>query len=238
MNDILTRLAAPFAAAEVDWRVGSMNQQKTKGMALAYIDARTVQDRLDAVCGALWACEHVVSAGTRVTCKISLKIGDEWISRSDGAGETDVEGEKGSYSDSFKRAAVRWGVGRYLYDLASPWVDVDPMGKSYKIRDGEKAKLNALVERVAKQANAPQQPAPTPSVNSPTGVDATEINRLIYMGDEAASRGRDALGAFGRGRSRAELAAFGRKRIADWETRADEIDRMTANDPALQEAVS
>lgn len=83
-----------------------------------------------------------------------------------------------------------------------------------------------------------QQSAPTPSVNSPTGIDAAEISRLIHMGDEAASRGRDALDAFGRGRSRAELAAFGRKRITDWETRADEIDRMTAADPALQEAVA
>ncbi len=94
------------------------------------------------------------------------------------------------------------------------------------------------IREVEAEIRQEKQPAPTSSVNSPTGVDAAEISRLIRVGDEAASRGRDALNAFGLGRSRAELAAFGRKRIADWETRADEIDRMTVNDPALQEAVS
>lgn len=44
-------LAAPFNPDEVSWRIGSMKKDKTAGMALAYIDARVVMDRLDAARG-------------------------------------------------------------------------------------------------------------------------------------------------------------------------------------------
>ena len=54
-------------------------------------------------------------------CEIGLKIDGEWLWRSNVAGETQVEGEKGQGSDSFKRAAVLWGVGRYLYYLPTVW---------------------------------------------------------------------------------------------------------------------
>lgn len=43
---------------------------------------------------------------------------------SNGAGETQVEGEKGKFSDAFKRAAVLWGVGRYLYYLPNTWCNL------------------------------------------------------------------------------------------------------------------
>ena len=51
---ILEKLGAPFAPEDVDWRVGSTTPDKTSGLALAYVDARTVADRFDAVCGPLW----------------------------------------------------------------------------------------------------------------------------------------------------------------------------------------
>jgi hypothetical protein len=38
-----------------------------------------------------------------------------WISRCDGADDTNIEGAKGGLSDAFKRAAVKFGIGRYLY---------------------------------------------------------------------------------------------------------------------------
>ena len=45
--------------------------------------------------------------------------------------ETQVEGEKGRYSDAFKRAAVLWGVARYLYYLPNEWVALKPKGRSH-----------------------------------------------------------------------------------------------------------
>jgi hypothetical protein len=146
-------LAAPFPPQAISWRVGSTTQDKKKGMALAFIDARDVMERLDAVCGpAGWQCTYPHANGKTV-CAIGIKAGDEWIWKSDGAGDTDVEAEKGALSDAFKRAAVRWGIGRYLYDLASPWVELEPAGRSFKIADRELAKLHALLGKPAAVAN-------------------------------------------------------------------------------------
>jgi hypothetical protein len=39
-------------------------------------------------------------------CEIGLLIEDDWLWRSNGAGNTDFEPDKGAYSDAFKRAAV------------------------------------------------------------------------------------------------------------------------------------
>ena len=231
MSDMLDRLSAPFSPSEVDWRLGTMKQDKTKGMALAYIDARTVQDRLDAVCGPLWQCEHVVSGDKRVTCRVGIKIGDEWVWRSDGAGETDVEGEKGSYSDSFKRAAVKWRIGRYLYDLASPWVEVEPMGKSFKIAAHEKARLDALVSRTARAAapsNVTRMEPPAPK--------SDELGPLVTMGDEAASRGSELLKTWWTSRSATERKLLGPDRIAAWKAAAAAVDAAETSDPALRGA--
>lgn len=41
----------------------------------------------------------------------------EWITKWDGADGTNFEETKGGLSDSMKRAAYQWGIGRYLYDL-------------------------------------------------------------------------------------------------------------------------
>lgn len=131
-------LAAPFSPAVVSWRVGSMNKEKTRGMALAYIDARDVMERLDTVCGvAGWQCRYSHANGKTV-CDIGIRCGDEWIWKADGAGDSDIEAEKGALSDAFKRAAVRWGIGRYLYDLPSPWVELDEWKR---IKESERKRL-------------------------------------------------------------------------------------------------
>lgn len=145
MTDLFEKLAEPFPPEAVSWRVGSTTGDKSKGMALAFIDARDVMDRLDAVCGpGGWQCRYPHANGKTV-CEIGIKVGDEWVWKADGAGDTDVEKEKGALSDAFKRAAVRWGIGRYLYHLPSPWVALTPAGRSYRIADGEQVKLERLL---------------------------------------------------------------------------------------------
>lgn len=158
MSDMFEQLSSPFDPSEVDWRVGSVTKKDTpnpEGMALAYIDARTVMDRLDTVCGpAGWQCRYVME-GAKTVCEIGIKCGDEWVWKSDGAGDSDVEAEKGALSDAFKRAAVRWGVGRYLYNLKSPWVPVKPFGKSFVIAREAQPQLDALL-----RGNKPTPPKP------------------------------------------------------------------------------
>lgn len=136
------KLECPFPASQVSWRVGTTNQKRiaretgnakarpTKGQLLAYIDARDVMERLDSACGfENWQCRYPLSDSGLLLCEIGIRINGEWIWRANGAGDTQVEAEKGKCSDAFKRAAVLWGIGRYLYSLQSPWVDLDEHGK-------------------------------------------------------------------------------------------------------------
>jgi hypothetical protein len=54
-----------------------------------------------------------------------------WVTKIDGAEPTQIESIKGAYSDSFKRAAVKWGIGRYLYRLPLVWVPIQSKGQIY-----------------------------------------------------------------------------------------------------------
>jgi len=132
--NIEQRLAAPFPVNRIHWRVGSTNAKKlgvkpweaTKGIALAYIDARDVMKRLDDVVGGLnWQNRYTHVTEKGVVCEIGIRVEDEWLWRANGAGDTQVEAEKGAMSDAFKRAAVMWGIGRYLYSLPNTWVDLN-----------------------------------------------------------------------------------------------------------------
>ena len=118
----LKYLSAPFPRQAVHWRAQNITRNGDKALALAYLDARDVMDRLDLVCGPEnWQDEYTETPRGRVLCKIGIRIGDEWVWKSDGAGETAVEGEKGGISDALKRAAVHWGIGRYLYRFDAVW---------------------------------------------------------------------------------------------------------------------
>lgn len=152
-QELFDALSAPFPTDAIDWRVGSTNGEKSKGLALAYVDARAVMDRLDTVCGVDgWENEYTFGPGGLVVCDLRIKMPDgTFISKCDGAGETDVEGQKGALSDALKRAAVRFGVGRYLYGMDSPWVSIVPIGKSFRIADGERSKLDELHEKFAQR---------------------------------------------------------------------------------------
>lgn len=155
----VSKLNAPFDPAKVSWRIGSTTADKKRGMALAYIDARDVMERLDEVCGvAGWQCAYPHAEGKKTICSIGIKIGEEWIWKADGAGDSDVEAEKGALSDAFKRAAVKWGIGRYLYDVDSPWVEIEAAGRSFRIADKEYARL-AKVLGGAKPQPAPHEPS-------------------------------------------------------------------------------
>jgi hypothetical protein len=123
---VFAKLSAPFPPKAISWRaqaVSNRDPNAPKAMALAYIDARDVMNRLDEVCGPDgWEDSYVETPLGRVICTIRIRTEDGWVSKSDGAGKTDVEGDKGGISDAFKRAAVKWGIGRYLYDMKTPWV--------------------------------------------------------------------------------------------------------------------
>jgi hypothetical protein len=95
------------------WRVQSSNQYGAS--CVAYIDARDAQDLLDEVVGQEnWQCKYSEHKGN-LFCEVGIKCGEDWVWKSDCGTESNVEKEKGEASDSFKRACVMWGIGRFLY---------------------------------------------------------------------------------------------------------------------------
>lgn len=189
--DMFSRLAEPFDVEAVSWRLGAKNKDGTKGIALAYLDARDVMDRLDLVCGPTgWQCRYSHANGKTV-CDLGLRVThddgqSEWIWKADGAGDTDVEAEKGALSDAFKRAAVRWGIGRYLYGLGNTWVAIEPAGRSHRIVEGEYASLRRTLRDYT------GQPKKSAAQSNRDG----DLQLLISEIEEAQDL--EALGAVGR----------------------------------------
>ena len=115
MGDIdLRKLRDPFEPSEIEWRVGATNKDKLKGIALPYITNRAVQNRLDEVCGAgNWWNDFKQWGENSQLCGITILIDGRPITKWDGADNTNVDPTKGGLSNSMKRAAAQWGIGRY-----------------------------------------------------------------------------------------------------------------------------
>ena len=164
-QDISRRLRAPFDPADVDFRVQGKPGQSGKAQILAYVDARAVQDRLDEVAGAgAWAFDWtplVIEQGDVQVAKGTLTI--HGVSKSDAGTASNFAESLGAVSHCFKRAAVMWGIGRYLYDLPATWESVEGNGR---IPAQTLANMRARLPRpdgtVPSRATAtpqPQQPA-------------------------------------------------------------------------------
>ncbi len=142
-----TKLKEPFYPDELDWKPQSVGKSKGGKIwvrALAYVTNRAIMDRLDAVVGpGSWKNEYHTGPEGGVLCGLSIKIGDEWVTKWDGSENTDIEAVKGGLSGAMKRAAVQWGIGRYLYDLDETFGDVREDGiYSAKTKEGDWFKWN------------------------------------------------------------------------------------------------
>ena len=97
------------------WRVQSINQ--SNAICVAYIDSRQVQDLLDEICGPEnWQSDYKEVKGN-MFAGVGIFVDGQWVWKWDCGTESNTEKEKGEASDSFKRAAVKWGIGRFLYSL-------------------------------------------------------------------------------------------------------------------------
>lgn len=180
MTDMLTALRAPTPKDEIQWRIGNRNADKTRGMALAYIDARFVQKRLDEVCGpAGWQMRFPVAMEKMAICEVGIRVGEEWLWKSDGAGATDFEAIKGALSDAFKRAAAKWGIGIDLYEIDSPWVPLDPSGRY--IQDG----VNPF--NYVGKGGPPPPPAPAAKA-APAGTGASDTRSFSSMVEQLTDK--------------------------------------------------
>jgi len=153
-QDIISKLKEPFPFEEVEAKIQVTTGDKTKGMAVFYIDSRAIQNRLDEAVGALnWSNSFSAWQGNAQICGISIFNAErgEWVTKHDGAENSNIEAIKGGLTDAFKRAAVLWGIGRYLYQIDGVWVDIEQRGKSSYIKDNQQDKLKTAYETAVKR---------------------------------------------------------------------------------------
>ena len=179
----LSKLKEPFPAEDIEWRLQSCGEKNGKfwGKALAYITSRAVQERLDEVCGPDNWKTSIEKTSDTYLCTLSIRVKHEdgtyeWISRTDGADATDIEPVKGGISGAIKRAAVHFGIGRYLYNLDEGWADVREDGKlSGNTKEGKWFKWNpptlpawALPGGSGKPDSKPESKSSTKTTDKPT----------------------------------------------------------------------
>src|SRR5262249_53261447 len=134
VEELTEALAAPFDVRAVRFKPAVVSGNRA--LALAYVDARVIQDRLDEVLGVTgWQDEYECLPDGSVVCRLRFRRGDEWITKMDVGGQSEQADEgdrrKAAFSDALKRAAVKFGIGRYLYRLPSQWVDYDPQKRQF-----------------------------------------------------------------------------------------------------------
>lgn len=172
-REIGEKLRAPFNPADVDFRVqGRVNEQTGKGQVVAYVDARCVQDRLDEVVGpGNWSFEWepvVIDKGDVQVAKGILTI--HGVAKSDVGTASNFEASLGAVSHCLKRAAVHFGIGRYLYSVSSAWVAVEKSGQNWRIPEQVLRDLRAHLPRPVGTPAEPQQqqtPQHAPATSSP-----------------------------------------------------------------------
>jgi hypothetical protein len=179
-TDLTRALAAPFDPADVRFKPQVVSGNRA--LALAYVDARVIQDRLDQVLGVEgWQDDYQCLPDGSVVCRLRLRLGDEWVTKVDvGSPSEQPDGGdrlKAAFSDALKRAAVKFGIGRYLYRLPGQWVEYDAKRRQF--------------------ARPPQVPAAAQPRKSPAGAAASERPPRGTAARPAAKTGLHALPANG-----------------------------------------
>ena len=150
--DLFAALAAPFDASELKLRSQS-------GRQMPYVTARTIMNRLDEVLGPENWWDDFVPLEHSVICRMTIRLPDGTIlTKCDAGGYAGLadpgDDDKSGFADAFKRTAVKFGVGRYLYRDGVPrfardelksaaQVGADPGGGAGESRDSASAATSA-----------------------------------------------------------------------------------------------
>ena len=143
-KSLKSELRRPFHPSMITWRPGSVRKDKTKALGLAYADLRAYQNRLDELFGFDWTVSYT-PWGERIICNLTIC----GVTRSS-TGEPDSQSERSEIAgtateaQAFKRACSMFGMGRYLYEFPSPWVEYD--GERNQFTDKGLATLESIAK--------------------------------------------------------------------------------------------
>lgn len=128
-ESIFDELSAPFHPNQLEWRAGATTRDKERAMALPYVDSREIMERLDRILGPNNWKHTIVPNMDNIVVHLSIRVGDEWITRSGIGSREDGEGQRGGdlsaagkATYAFRRAAAAFGISRYLWFYDAPWV--------------------------------------------------------------------------------------------------------------------
>ncbi len=111
--ELFAALAAPFDASELKMRAQA-------GRQMPYVTARNVMNRLDEVLGPENWWDDFVPLEHSVICRLTIRLPEGTVlTKCDAGGYAGLadpgDDDKSGFADAFKRTAVKFGVGRYLY---------------------------------------------------------------------------------------------------------------------------
>jgi len=181
MSRDINLLGAQFPFNEVKAKIQVTNKDKSKGMVVFYVDSRAIHKRLDDAVGMYnWSNHFTAWKDNAQICGISIYDNErnEWVTKYDGAKDSDIEAVKGGLSDAFKRAAVLWGIGRYLYQIDGVWVEIEQRGNSSYIKDDQWGKIRATYEAAVNRIFAVAASKPSDSTEAKqkqTGTKAQSV---------------------------------------------------------------
>lgn len=145
--EILKKLKEPIP---YQWRAQSFSRNKPACQCVAYIDARDVMNRLDEVVGPeKWQDDYKV-IHDQLFCGIGIEVDGLWVWKWDTGTKSQTEEEKGIVSDAFKRAAVKWGIGRFLYDLEIKTISANAVKGDSDSTDGKTKKYPQPIDEQGK----------------------------------------------------------------------------------------
>ena len=174
-SQIQAALRKPFAPEDLEWRLQQTFEEKMRGIAVPYVTNRAIQNRLDEAVGPEnWYNDykpwHGAGKKEAQLCGIAIYFeGRGFITKWDGAEDSDIEPVKGGLSDSMKRAAVQWGIGRVLYNMDTVWVNIEKRGKTHVIKESERPILdNEYLKMLQRLGLTPSPPFGTQAQLTPT----------------------------------------------------------------------
>lgn len=135
MSHELSRLSDYFPPEDLKWKPLGLSSDRKKARVAPFLSSRAIMDRLDEVCGPEnWKNEFREGPAGGVLCGISIRVHRdgapaEWVTKWDAAENTDIQPVKGGMTASMRRAAVQWGIGRYIYQMPTIWAAVDRDGR-------------------------------------------------------------------------------------------------------------
>lgn len=207
VQEIFEKLSQPFPAKDLKYRVGNTFDNGSRGQLFVYVDARTIQDRLDEIIGCNnWQVSYQIFENTGVICNLELTLPNDDqsfsnISKQDGAGFRSLNGNdkndlKSTISDAFKRAAVAFGIGRYFYEIESIYVNLVNRQFTGEIVLPDKflpedERVGNDEVRIAYHSVQPAQYQPVNAPKNPTPEISDSMNFIIQTGFSAGRKMAD-----------------------------------------------